>query len=304
MHFVLFTCMFCLPVFFWFCLPVHCLSCCLCIVCPVYLCVLSSLPVLFCCCCLPVCFLSWLLACSFCHVYVCVFGPVYLCVFGPVLSVYLCVFPCLPTCSVYLCVLSCLPVCSVLFTCMLWSAVSLCCTALQFCPVYLHVLSCLPVVYLHVLSCLPVCSSCLPACFVLFTCVFCSSCLPACFVLFTCVFCSSWPACFVLFTCVLWFAVCVCFRALQFPPEAWLRISLAHASLTHIMIRPSGRVILRCLGNAGHLPPTKVTFSWLRAMRGGAVGSWAGSGRSDWSALLMALVWVVIQETSRRRETR
>ncbi|XP_076452741.1 serine/threonine-protein phosphatase PGAM5, mitochondrial-like [Babylonia areolata] len=50
-------------------------------------------------------------------------------------------------------------------------------------------------------------------------------------------------------------------RALQFPPEAWLRISLAHTSLTHMMIRPSGRVILKSLGNSGHLPPTKVTYS-------------------------------------------
>ncbi|XP_025088862.1 serine/threonine-protein phosphatase PGAM5, mitochondrial-like isoform X2 [Pomacea canaliculata] len=50
-------------------------------------------------------------------------------------------------------------------------------------------------------------------------------------------------------------------RALQLPPEAWLRMSLAHGSLTHVMIRPSGRVVLRCLGNSGHLPPDKVTFS-------------------------------------------
>lgn len=50
-------------------------------------------------------------------------------------------------------------------------------------------------------------------------------------------------------------------RAMQFPPEAWLRMSMAHTSFTHIMIRPSGRVILKCLGNAGHLPASKVTFS-------------------------------------------
>ena len=55
----------------------------------------------------------------------------------------------------------------------------------------------------------------------------------------------------------------VCLRALQFPPEAWLRISLAHTSLTHLMIRPSGRVILKSLGNSGHLPPLKVSYSWL-----------------------------------------
>lgn len=43
-------------------------------------------------------------------------------------------------------------------------------------------------------------------------------------------------------------------RALQFPPEAWLRISLHHASITWISIYPSGRVILRLLGDCGHIP--------------------------------------------------
>ncbi|KAL8562585.1 hypothetical protein ACOMHN_045849 [Nucella lapillus] len=50
-------------------------------------------------------------------------------------------------------------------------------------------------------------------------------------------------------------------RAMQFPPEAWLRISLAHTGLTHVVIRPSGRVVLKSLGNSGHLPPTKVTYA-------------------------------------------
>lgn len=43
-------------------------------------------------------------------------------------------------------------------------------------------------------------------------------------------------------------------RALQLPPEAWLRISLHHASITWISIYPSGRVILRMLGDCGHMP--------------------------------------------------
>lgn len=43
-------------------------------------------------------------------------------------------------------------------------------------------------------------------------------------------------------------------RALQFPPEAWLRISLHHASITWITIHPNGRVILRTLGDSGHMP--------------------------------------------------
>ena len=48
-------------------------------------------------------------------------------------------------------------------------------------------------------------------------------------------------------------------RALQLPPEAWLRISLKHASLTILTIGPSGRVSLRCLGEAGHLKPEMLT---------------------------------------------
>lgn len=48
-------------------------------------------------------------------------------------------------------------------------------------------------------------------------------------------------------------------RALQLPPEAWLRISLKHASLTWITIRPDGRASVRTLGDAGHLPPDKLT---------------------------------------------
>ena len=48
-------------------------------------------------------------------------------------------------------------------------------------------------------------------------------------------------------------------RALQLPPQAWLRISLKHASLTILTIGPSGRVSLRCLGEAGHLRPEMLT---------------------------------------------
>jgi serine/threonine-protein phosphatase PGAM5 len=50
-------------------------------------------------------------------------------------------------------------------------------------------------------------------------------------------------------------------RAMQFPPEAWLRISLNHTSLTMLSILPSGRVVLRCLGDSGHLPASKMTTS-------------------------------------------
>jgi len=49
---------------------------------------------------------------------------------------------------------------------------------------------------------------------------------------------------------------------LQFPPEAWLRLSLHHASITWISVMPSGRVILRTLGDTGHMPPEAITSSW------------------------------------------
>jgi len=44
-------------------------------------------------------------------------------------------------------------------------------------------------------------------------------------------------------------------RALQLPPEAWLRISLMNASTTWLVIRPNGDVHCRGLGEAGHMPP-------------------------------------------------
>ncbi|KAI3419664.1 hypothetical protein GPALN_004098 [Globodera pallida] len=50
-------------------------------------------------------------------------------------------------------------------------------------------------------------------------------------------------------------------RALQFPPEGWLRIGLANTSITWLQIRPSGRLTLRAMGDCGHLGPEKVTFN-------------------------------------------
>uniref|UniRef100_H2Y5Y9 Serine/threonine-protein phosphatase PGAM5, mitochondrial n=1 Tax=Ciona savignyi TaxID=51511 RepID=H2Y5Y9_CIOSA len=49
-------------------------------------------------------------------------------------------------------------------------------------------------------------------------------------------------------------------RALQLPPEAWLRLSLRHCSITWLSIRPNGRVSVKCLGDSGHLPHDKLTF--------------------------------------------
>ncbi|PAV58437.1 hypothetical protein WR25_12374 isoform K [Diploscapter pachys] len=50
-------------------------------------------------------------------------------------------------------------------------------------------------------------------------------------------------------------------RALQFPPEGWLRMSLGNCSITLLMVRPSGRVSLRSLGDVGHLHPNKITYT-------------------------------------------
>lgn len=57
---------------------------------------------------------------------------------------------------------------------------------------------------------------------------------------------------------VIRYVVC---RALQLPPEAWLRFSLPHTSMTHLVIRASGDVSLRSLGDAGHLEPRMITYS-------------------------------------------
>ncbi|ODN05143.1 Serine/threonine-protein phosphatase PGAM5, mitochondrial [Orchesella cincta] len=48
-------------------------------------------------------------------------------------------------------------------------------------------------------------------------------------------------------------------RALQFPPEGWLRISIDHCSIARFTILPTGEVILRGLGDSGHIPYDKAT---------------------------------------------
>lgn len=50
-------------------------------------------------------------------------------------------------------------------------------------------------------------------------------------------------------------------RALQLPTDAWLRTSLANASMTIIDISPTGSVSLRCLGESGFLEAKNVTFN-------------------------------------------
>lgn len=57
---------------------------------------------------------------------------------------------------------------------------------------------------------------------------------------------------------VIRYMVC---RALQFPPEAWLRFNLHHASITWLVLYPNGRVVLRLFGDCGHMPKSHVTLS-------------------------------------------
>lgn len=50
-------------------------------------------------------------------------------------------------------------------------------------------------------------------------------------------------------------------RALQLPPEAWLRLCTFNCSLTYLTIRPTGTVSCRMLGDIGHLPYGLSSFS-------------------------------------------
>ena len=45
------------------------------------------------------------------------------------------------------------------------------------------------------------------------------------------------------------------------PPEAWLRVSLAHGSITLLAVWPSGKVSLLALGDTAALPTDQVTRS-------------------------------------------
>ncbi len=49
-------------------------------------------------------------------------------------------------------------------------------------------------------------------------------------------------------------------RALQLPPDAWMRVFIAHASITVIHVNPDGTVTLDKFGDSGHLPADMVTY--------------------------------------------
>ena len=54
--------------------------------------------------------------------------------------------------------------------------------------------------------------------------------------------------------------MCVIDRALQFPREAWMRVFIAHASISLLHINPDGTVTMTKFGDSGHLPPNLVTI--------------------------------------------
>ena len=50
-------------------------------------------------------------------------------------------------------------------------------------------------------------------------------------------------------------------RALGVDPQAWLEMSVAHASLTQIRVEPDGRFKVISIGDIGHIPPNLQTGS-------------------------------------------
>jgi serine/threonine-protein phosphatase PGAM5 len=56
-------------------------------------------------------------------------------------------------------------------------------------------------------------------------------------------------------------------RALQLPPEAWLRMSIFNCSLTYLMVRPTGTVSARMLGDIGHLSYDESSFSGYHGLK-------------------------------------
>jgi hypothetical protein len=65
---------------------------------------------------------------------------------------------------------------------------------------------------------------------------------------------------YIIFIChqnIIRYFVC---RALQLPPEAWLRFRGSNCGITEIIISDDGRVSLEKFADVGHLPVTHHTF--------------------------------------------
>jgi serine/threonine-protein phosphatase PGAM5 len=50
-------------------------------------------------------------------------------------------------------------------------------------------------------------------------------------------------------------------RALQLPPEAWLRTAVCNGSITVLQIYPNGKVSLYSMGDVGYMPPDMITYN-------------------------------------------
>lgn len=50
-------------------------------------------------------------------------------------------------------------------------------------------------------------------------------------------------------------------KALQLPPEAWLRLNVYNGSITILEVRGNGNVSLRTLGDTGHFPTDLITYN-------------------------------------------
>ena len=57
---------------------------------------------------------------------------------------------------------------------------------------------------------------------------------------------------------VIRYLVC---RAVQNPPEGWLRMSLANGSITEIVLEPNGKVFISGIGDKGHMPTNMISFT-------------------------------------------
>ncbi|CAF1555678.1 unnamed protein product [Adineta ricciae] len=49
-------------------------------------------------------------------------------------------------------------------------------------------------------------------------------------------------------------------KVMQFPTQAWLRMTLNHGSITQITILSDGSIIMKSMGDSGFIPANKVTF--------------------------------------------
>ena len=50
-------------------------------------------------------------------------------------------------------------------------------------------------------------------------------------------------------------------RALQLPPDAWLRLGIHNGSISILDIRPSGRMSVRTFGEVGYMPEDRMTHN-------------------------------------------